>query len=109
MSKFIDQVQAKLTGQRVALMPELTVTEKVEDVLHDYSVFQYDIGVEWKVRTHCDRKDVEHVVKNVVRQLREDIYGEFRRRAIEIQRAAYEREYDKMHMLIRDMLVDING
>jgi hypothetical protein len=28
MSKFIDQVQARLTGQRVAFVPELTVTEK---------------------------------------------------------------------------------
>jgi hypothetical protein len=109
VSKLIDQVQAKLTGQRVALMPELTVTEKVEDVFDNLSVLQYDIGVEWKIRTHCDRKDVPHVLKNVVRQLREEIYGEFRRRALEIQRAAYEREYEKMHMLIRDMLVDING
>jgi hypothetical protein len=109
MSKFIDQVQAKLTGQRIAVMPELTVTEKVQDVLGDYSVLQYDIGVEWKVRTHCERKDVQHVHSNVVKQLREDIYGQFRRRALEIQRAAYEQDYQKMHMLIRDMLVDITG
>lgn len=109
MSKFIDQVQAKLTGQKVAILPELVVTEKVQDVFHDLTAFQYDIGVEWKIRTHCERKDLPHVIKNAVAHLREDVFGEFRHRALEIQRAAYERDYDKMHALIRDMLVDING
>jgi hypothetical protein len=109
MSKFIEQVRAKLTGQRVAVMPELSVTEMVEEVFKDTSVLQYDIGVEWKIRTHCAPQAVPHVLDNVVRQLREEIYGQFRRRAIEIQRSAYEQDYNKMHMHIRDLLREIQG
>ena len=109
MSKFIEQVEAKLTGRRIAVMPELIVTEKVDDVLSDLSVLEYDIGVEWKVRTHCERDAVKHVHDNVVRQLLEDIYGQFRWRAIQIQRTAYEQDFEKMHMHIRDLMREIEG
>lgn len=110
MSKFIDAVHAKLTGQRVAIPPEINVTKHFEELPGQIDdALQYDIGVEWKVRTHCRPKDVAAVTENAVRQLREEIYGQFRRRALEIQRAAYERDYDKMHMHIRDLMREIQG
>lgn len=110
MSKFIEKVQAKLTGQEVAVIPELSVTVDVDPLpFPDDRMKQYDIGVEWKVRTHCTPDALEHVLGNVVRQLREEIYGQFRWRVLQIQRCAYERDGDKLHMHIRDLLREIYG
>jgi hypothetical protein len=111
MSKFMEAVRAKMTGQKVAAVPELEVTIDREFLPYsdDFALTQYDIGVECRIRTHCKPVDLKHVLDNAMKQLREDIYGQFRRRALEIQRAAYERDYDKMHMHIRDLLVDINA
>ena len=111
MSRFIDHVRAKMTGQKVAVVPELAVTvdKEVLPFPDDFALTQYDIGVEWKSRTHCRPVDLPHVIDNVVKQLREDVYGEFRHTALEIQRAAYERNYEKMHALIRELLEQIYG
>ena len=112
MSKFMEAVEAKLTGQRVAIIPELVVTQDYDSLVPlatQEDAIQYDIGVAWKVRTHCKPRDVPAVTENVIRQLREEIYGQFRWRAIQIQRAAYEQDREKLHMHIRDLMREIEG
>ena len=109
MSSFIEHVKAKLTGQRVAIPPELKIVEDIKDCWPDTAHLQYDIGVEWKVRTHCKPEDLQSVASNVVRQLREDVYGEFRQKVLLAQRSFYERDMRTLEQHLRDLLRMIQG
>lgn len=107
MSKFIDAVTAELTGNRRAVLGPLTVVQHWSDVFNPAMTYEYDIGVTWKVRTHCEKAALQHVTRNVLRHLREDVYGEFRDRILRLERAVYEHDREKILMETRDLVREV--
>lgn len=94
MSKFLDAVEAKITGRKTAPMWPLepvSVTQNVKEIAFTLSN-QYDIGVHWKVRVTCAPDDLQNMLRNVKQQLRMAIYGEFREVLLRLERALYEND-----------------
>lgn len=110
MSKFIDAVTAELTGNRYPVLEHMTIVQKWSDdatAFNSAMTYEYDIGVTWKVRTHCDKAALQHVTRNVLRQLREAVYGEFRDRVLRLERAVWEHDREKILMETRDLVREV--
>jgi hypothetical protein len=112
MSKFLDAVEAKLHGsRRMAMWPmePLSVTREVTTPASYTALQNYEIGVHWKVRLSCDPKDLQPALKNVMRELQEAVYGEFRSRIIRLERAILEHDEQKARSEVRDLLVEVSN
>lgn len=115
MSKFIDKIEAQLTGRNNAvygpIKTELLTTEiSIDSFNIDNPLItrEYKIGVGWYQKVSCRPEDLKHVLKNVVSELTEEIYGDLRNRIIRLERAMYEYDINKMRMVIRDIIREIS-
>lgn len=107
MSKFIDKIRSQLTGVRSARMGPLRASVKVVDSI-DYDLnHEYDISVKWGRKVSCRPKDLEPVIDNVIRELREEIYGDIRSRIRRLELAVYEGNEKEMCVEIRDIVREI--
>ena len=108
MSRFIEAVEAKLTGKEEVIYPPLKVsfTEGHGPVWPD-RLKQYEIGVRWTVYVRCDPERLDSVMTNVTRELREVVYGSFRDRIIRLERAMYEYDLETMYREVRDLLREV--
>ena len=112
MSRFIENVQAQLTGRVKAAPPErLTVgVRAIEPFATDIRTLQeYRIGVAWEAKMFIAPKDVDQALTNVVAELRHAVYGDFKNRVLMLQRAILEEERDKALMHCRDLIREIYG
>jgi hypothetical protein len=111
MSKFIDAVTAELGYRKKHILPPLTVTKEFREdspMLVD-SLSEYKIEVRWKVTGYCKPNELHIVQENVIRELREVVYGDFKDRIIRLERAVYERDDKVAQMEIRDILREVFG
>lgn len=106
MSKFIDAVKAQLypwhdravTGPLSALKCDCCSTAVPHDIMR-----RYEIGVEYKWVVEVHPEAVQFMKENIVRELRELVYGDFREKLLELERSIYSYEYNKSKDLIRDL------
>lgn len=98
MSKFIDNIECKLRYNEDRLLkqniPALSCAVETQDfgVISHSFLRGYRAEVKYCVNFHCMPEEVDHQLRLVKRQLQEEIYGEFRRKLIELQRAIYSDE-----------------
>jgi hypothetical protein len=98
MSKLCDMLEARQTG-RVKLYPEtgLVRTEEVQQLvdLASKPLIEYRIGVVAQVRVVCKNdQELAYAKNNTKRQLIHEIFGEFRKPLIEIERAVLMRDFE---------------
>ncbi len=109
MSAFIDKIEECLTGRNRAVFGPITteVDTAVTDALGQ--IPEYLFEVRWGRRVSCRTEDFDTVFKNVIRELREAIYGELRGRLIRLERAVYECDERAVRMEIRDIMSEVFG
>ena len=90
MSKFINNIKAELTGKRtVDPIPLLQVSVNASRESVYSTHLQYTISVEYGIKVSCLPEDIGKMKDNLIAQLRDEIYGDFRKKAYALQRAAY--------------------
>lgn len=104
MSRFIEALRAERTGfERPVYTPlTLKVTELNLDRFRTSD--EYEFKVEWKIVAHAERSLFDPLFKNVLLQLREFVYGEFRDRVLRLQQAVLEQDQEKALMEARDLI-----
>jgi hypothetical protein len=92
MSKFIDNLEAKLTpgGAKPIRhnLPELTATISRTSTPWDF-LDEYKVKVEYAVVQHCKPEEVPEMLKMIRRKLQEEVFGEFRAKLIQLQQSIY--------------------
>jgi hypothetical protein len=113
MSKFIDAVKAevlygydKLSRQKI---PALKITEEINKPLLHNIMRRYSIGVGYKWVLEVRPEDVPFMKDNIIRELRDLVYGDFREKLLKLERAVYEQEYLEAQELIRDLFRETYG
>ena len=93
MSKFIDYIEMRLMGRKFApayFLPICTDPLTAEHAVKENGGFsilhEHRISIHWKMNYTCQPEASGHAMKNALRQLREDIYGEMRHHLLEIER-----------------------
>ena len=110
MSKFIEAVRTYPTyRERVGYEPlRMTcVGDNSQEIPNVNRMQEYLIGVDWRIRVSCDFKDMDRAMENVVRQLRDAVYGDMRVHLLKLQRAMFEWEQDEMRAEIDWMLKEM--
>lgn len=111
MSQFIDSVKEKITGKRSPIYEPLCVDITTKD---DPAKFfriknEYEIEVSWRRRISCETKDIRPVIDNVVRELREAVYGDLKQQVLRLERAVYEQDREAILSETRDIVREIFG
>jgi hypothetical protein len=116
MSKFINQIESELMDDRYAprWIKPLSASIALDTAdSFDREPFDemrtYKIKVEYKLMTCCFPRDKDKITSNVVSQMREEIYGEFRVRIHELQRAILSQDSDTANSICRDLLTEMYG
>ena len=107
MTEIIDNLKADMTGKRrVRREPyRVTVTDDtVSPVVPPTPLHEYNISFSWKQRIHCLPKDLDKLLDNTIKEIKEVIYGDSRKRLLELERFIYAGEQQKAEMVIRDLL-----
>ena len=110
MSKFIDNIKAELTGRRtVDPIPLLQVSVNVFQRAALSTHLQYKIAVEYGISVSCLPEDVGKMKDNIVAQLHDDIYGDFRKKAYALQRVAYSGSRDEIIRATAALMKEVLG
>lgn len=110
MSRFLDALEEFRTGRRNAVHggPLMLAWQKIPDPPFTISATdEYRFVLHWEVKVFCGDKHLKEVRKNVDRQIRREIYGDLIDRAIQIERAVYEQDTEKLLMHTRDLILEL--
>jgi hypothetical protein len=108
----MEAIRHKLTGKKHAILEPLSVAmERIEPGSFGnlQATEEYEFKVLWRVIASCERQDFYAMQNNVVRELREAIYGQFRERVLMLERAIYEHDREKVLMHTRDLIREVEG
>jgi len=111
MSKFIDSIEARLTGRRYAgYSPLLKITESTVPCAPEAPTLnEYRVKVTYGANISCEEPQKAHMIKNVIHDLRDDMYGDLRRKMRALERHIYAHEMEDARGLIADIFVEIGG
>lgn len=113
MSKFIDNIGARFMGRTTKVMPQLSAKcEKLPGFPHsnlgaDIDLGQYYLGVEYREIVTCRPEELRVLRERFIRQLTQDIYGDFWESLIALERAVYERNFTKSQEILKDIFGEI--
>jgi hypothetical protein len=112
MSKFIDEVQARITGQARMREPlrfdALEAERNLKQVPFSPAV-ACNIGVVWGRSFTCRSSDVGEATQTVIRELRRAVYGDLYPMMFRLERAVFEGEHDAAMEALREMRREIEG
>jgi hypothetical protein len=109
MSSFIDAIIMQLTGNvKIGYKTPLKVGVEIETNLKTL-LNEYNINVTWNRKCFCEKHDIEDLFKNVIRELRNNIYGDLYQKIMRLERYIYTQEDVKAKMEIRDIVHEIFG
>ena len=107
MSKFIDAIEAKILERKV--FPNtytlLDVTKEVTEI--SPIGYEYRVGVTYGARITCMPNELPYAVGNIVKQLKNDIYGTLRDDCIRLERCLLNRDFDAALSALRDIETEI--
>jgi hypothetical protein len=113
MSAFIDNITAVLTGTEKPAYQPLEV--KIEQAVIDTSnhipfstIQEYEIGVKWSAKVSCESMDKQHLINNVIQEFKEVVYGDLRKRIIDLERAVYAQDHSQALMATREIMREIS-
>ncbi len=107
MTEIIDNLKADMTGRRkvrkepcgVIVTDDTANTSKAPAIMNEYN-----INFSWNQRIHCLPKDLNNMLDNTIRDIKEVIYGDSRKRLLELEGFVCAGEQKKAVMVIRDLL-----
>lgn len=108
MSAFIDHLEANETRQyKPKTSPiKYDMRQLPQEFAMDCPLLRgYEITASYHQRFFCDPQDLDKMIKNAKRVVKEHIYGKFRLLVLDMERAVYEGD----EMKIRDICTDILG
>ena len=109
----IDKIETVLTGKMREAIPPLYITEEYRN--HPLSpgayptANEYKIGIRWYVQGFATPADMFNVKRNIVRQLHEEIYGEFRMDLIYLERAVFDGDIQEIKSKIHALMEKVEG
>lgn len=115
LSKFIDAVRAEMTGRQyidhLSRPKLLSVSETYDhcEPVHYNALIEYKVEVSYGMRVVCHPSELTEAKKNVIRSLQEEIYGEFREKAIEVKHALYSGDRDELIKAINELIYEVLG
>ena len=112
MSKVIDNIRGDLTGKRFASTYGRLIGATIDadyKKLSSQELVEYEIIFGGKIITKCRTEDRYNMLNNVVRQIREELYGDIKNRIINLERAFYEENYQEVQSQLRDIMKEIFG
>lgn len=110
MSKFIDAIQHKLTGTRTIEIPRLLVKIKQQVNMDSAKVLdEYRISVNYGMYINCTAKELPNAIKNIVEQLRDEIYGEFLHDLHELVSSIYNQDRETSLEICKKLLAEMTG
>lgn len=110
MSAFVDNVEAKdLRMVKPKYSPIKTmITPLPQDFSMEWpSLRGYEISTSYHQRFFCDPKDVDRMITNAKRMIKEHIYGSLRIKLLELERDVTEGDDLKCRILIGDILKEV--
>lgn len=110
MSKVLEALEARFTGNRKALnsTPLVTVSENISEVTplsYTDMTYEYTIQATFGAYGFCQKKDLGAMHENVYKELKVELYGSLQTRILRLERQLYEEYY--MSETVRSMLRDI--
>ena len=110
MSKFIDSIQSRMTGKRVLdpIIPLLSVQEDYNRIVYSAKV-EYAIEVRYGSRVVCSSEELSAAKESIVRSLREEIFGEFRKKAMQVQRVTYSGSRQDIQKAVDELVREVLG
>jgi len=107
MSRLIESIRADLSGRRFASEHHL-IRADIEVIEPGY-ITEYKIHFGGAIQVHCKSKDINLMLDNVIRQIREEIYGDIKNRIIRLERAYYMEDDKTVRSELRDINREIFG
>ena len=110
MSKLIDSIKGDLTGKKYPShrLIHATIERSKDPITYDL-LNEYQITFGGKILAKCKPEARQGMLENVVRQIREEIYGDLKNRIIKLERAYYEEDNKTFMEQIRDINREIFG
>jgi len=115
MSRVAKEIKAQSTGRSRTfegfsplLEDIISVKSAIEKLPFTYEAKQYRIGVTFSSQVWvydaaaCDESALSQAIKRTKRQVIEAIFGEFRTDFMMIERALYERDFDKARLYLAE-------
>lgn len=105
MSAFIRRLTGQLTGNK-SYVPYDTLSV----IVHNHSaaldldiLSEYVVEVKWAVKISCPEEHYTDMLKNALRQLADEVYGELRLSMLTLERALYERRITDALTIVQEM------
>ena len=116
MSRVVKEIKAQGTGRRRTfegfsplLEDIISVKSTIETLPFTYEAKEYQIGVKFSSKVWVsdfeavrDESALEQAIKRTKRQVIEAIFGEFRTDFMMIERALYDRDFDKARLYLAE-------
>lgn len=112
MSKFINSLKRNLTDKRFAIIPRMTVTDKVDPLstIEYCSAREYVYTATWTLKQLLrDIDSKEEAAEFAIRRLRDDVYGDLIRKVLNVEEALYARDVDEAMKAIKEVWREIYG
>lgn len=111
MSEFIKHIKSEILHKNrpQRFMPLRSVSKIIDEPISVNIQRLYEIKVEWATRGYCEPRHFDKYFRNVVRELREAIYGEFRDKLIVLERAIYEQEVEPALKALDAIMREVEG
>jgi len=110
MSKFIEELKAGENGLRKMKMSPIKtyVSQLPQEFAMDMPLLRgYDICTSYTQRVFCDPQDIDKMLTNSRRVIKEKLYGEFRIMLLELERAVSEGDDLECRKLIKEILHEV--
>jgi hypothetical protein len=112
MSEFIKHIKSQIIERRdrPQRWTPLHVSARIVDEPYSVNVQKlYEIKVEWITRGYCEPRHFDIYLDNVIRELREAVYGELREKLFKLERAIYEQEMEQALTAINAVMREVEG
>lgn len=108
LSKFIDDLDARITGERASVPWDFSVTvvpvnSEVDTVVTFPGVKEYEISTSYTVRVAVEPKDLKYALENAAENIKCHIYGDLRLLLLSLERAIFNRDREEWEKIMRDL------
>ena len=110
MSKFIDSLESELTGKKKAKLSNFTYKRQLINDPLGYDVLakkEYVFHFRYMRRVFIEENYLNDVTKNIIKDIKLTIYGDFYNAILRLERALYEGDEEKSLMIMRDIQREI--
>lgn len=104
MSKLIDAMQIRATGNRFAELGKVEVTKNEDfcdkNYINDFIEYKLGVVVVVGVRLVARSDEIHYLKDQAEHMVREEVFGEYRKVFHEIRFAAYNRNFEEVNRLV---------